>query len=412
MSPASFRENRRRLAASLPEGALAVIATGRYPLMCGSDSAAPWPDFFYLTGQREPQSALIIDAARDGHGRTMLFTLPRDDRSAVWDGPAEQALEHIADVRPISEFESVLRALACQAGTLYVHASENPFAPQDDHALTDLCRRLLPLHPMDRLAPLLGRLRAEKQPAEIESLRAANALAANAFRRAIGFVRPGIRGFEVKAEFLHEVMRHGSAGFCCPPITAAGRETLTLHWRGDRRSWAGDETALLDFTVEWNGHCADVARCIPVGGQFTPRQRTVYEAVLRTLHHATAALKPGRLLSDCQRDVELFVQHELLRMGLLKSGEVKDPSVPAPALRSFFMHQAFHHVGLEVHDPVPADVPLAPGQVLAVEPGIYVQSEGFGIRLENNVLVTTQGTEVLTAGLPVEAGEIEELMQL
>lgn len=408
----SFRENRRRLAASLPEGSLAVIATGRHPVTCGVDSAAPWPDFFYLTGQREPQSALIINAARDGRERTILFTRPDDARSALWDGPAGTVDEDIGDVRSIAEFESLLPALACQAGTLFVHAAENPFAPQEDHALAGLCRRLLPLHPMERLAPLIGRLRAEKQQAEIDNVRAANALAAKAFRRAIGFVRPGILGFEVKAEFLHEITRQGSSGFCCPAITAAGRETLTLHWRGDRRAWAGDEMALLDFTVEWNGLCADVARCVPVSGKFTPRQRAVYDAVLRTLHHATAALRPGRLLSDCQRETELFIQHELLRMGLLKSGDVKDPSVPSPALRGFFMHQAFHHVGLEVHDPVPADLPLAPGQVLAVEPGIYVHSEGFGIRLENNVLVTNQGVEVLTAGLPVEAGEIEDLLQL
>ena len=412
MSPARFRENRRRLASTLPEGSLAVIATGRHPVTCGVDSVAPWPDFFYLTGQREPQSALMISASRDGQERTILFTRPGDARSAVWDGPAGPLDEHIADVRPIAEFESVLRALTCQAGTLFVHAAENPFAPQDDHALAELCRHLLPLHPMDRLAPLVGRLRAEKQPAEIEGLRAANTLAAKAFRRAIGFVRPGIRGFEVKAEFLHEITRQGSAGFCCPAITAAGRETLALHWRGDRRAWAGDEMALLDFTVEWNGLCADVARCVPAGGKFSPRQRTLYDAVLRALHHATAALRPGRLLSECQRETELFIQHELLRMGLLKSGDVKDPTVPSPALRGFFMHQAFHHVGLEVHDPVPADVPLAPGQVLAVEPGIYAQSEGFGIRLENNVLMTNQGVETLTTGLPVEAEEIEELLQL
>ena len=412
MDPGSFRENRRRLAAGLPEGALAVIATGRHPVFCGADSAAPWPDFFYLTGQREPRSALLMEASRDGSGRMILFMPPQDDRGAVWDGVTDRGHGEFADVRPIAEFEAVLRALACQAGTLFVHAAENPFAPQNDHALADLCRRLLPLHPMDRLAPLLGRLRAEKHPAEIESLRAAHSLAANAFRRAIGFVRPGIRGFEVKSEFLHEITRQGSAGFCCPAITAAGNETLALHWRGDRRAWAGDEMALLDFTVEWNGLCADVARCIPVSGKFTPRQRTVYDAVLRAQRHATASLRPGRLLSECQRETELFIQHELLRTGLLKSGEVKAPSIPSPALRRFFMHQAYHHIGLEVHDPVPAGVPLAPGHVLAVEPGIYVQSEGFGIRLENNVLITSHGPEVLTASLPLEAEEIENLLQL
>jgi|GEM_PF-2753733 len=408
----SSRENRRRLAASLPDGSMAVIATGRYPQTCGPDSAAPWPDFFYLTGQREPQSALIVEANPDRSGRTILFAPSRDARSAMWDGPPGNEHDDIADVRSLAEFEPVLRALAFSTSTIFVHSPENPFAPQDDHALADLCRRVLPLHPIDRLAPLLGQLRAEKQPAEIESVRAANALAANAFRRAIGFVRPGVRGFEVKAEFLHEITRHGSAGFCCPPITAAGRETLALHWRGDRRAWPGDETALLDFTVEWNGVCADVARCLPVSGQFPSRQRAVYDAVVRVLHQATAALRPGRLLSECQRDVEVAIQHELLRIGLLKSGDVKDPATPSAALRGFFMHKAFHHIGMEVHDPVPADLPLAPGHVLAVEPGIYVHDEGFGIRLENNVLITAVGAENLTASLPVEAGDIEDLLQL
>jgi Xaa-Pro aminopeptidase len=406
----SFRENRRRLAMSLPQGALAVIATGRHAAPCGPDSAEPWPDFYYLTGRREPRSALIIRADRDGNGRTILFTPVRNGRDELWHGPA--APDSIEDVRPFEEFESVLRALAYETQALYVHAPENPFAPQDDHALAHLCRRLLPLHPIDRLAPFIGRLRAEKQPTEIENIRAANALAAKAFRRAIGAIRPGVRGFEVKAEFLYEITRHGSRGFCCPAITAAGTETLVLHWRGDRRAWAGDETALLDFTAEWNGLCADAARCIPVGGAFPARHRPLYEAVLRVLNQATAGLRPGRLLGECQREVELLIQHELLRLGVLKSSEVQDPSTPSPGLRPFFMHQAFHHIGLEVHDPVPADLPLSPGQVIAVEPAIYLPGEGFGIRLENNILVTTQGPENLTESLPVELNEIEDLMQL
>lgn len=408
----SFHGNRRRLAASLPAGTLAVIATGRHALSCGADSAAPWPDFYYLTGCREPRSALILESSRSGPGRTILFTPPQDARTAVWHGPPARGCDDIADVRPWADFESVLCACAGQASALLVYAAENPFAPQDDHDLAALCRRLLPLHPVDRLAPLLGQLRAEKQPPEIESLRAAHLLAANAFRRAIGFIRPGVRGFEVKAEFLHEITRHGSAGFCCPPITAAGHEALTLHFRGDRRAWSADETVLLDFTVEWNGLCADVARCIPVSGKFGPRQRVVYDAVVRVLNLATSVLRPGRLLADCQRDVELAIQHELLRAGLLKSAEVKDHAAPSPALRGFFMHQAYHHIGMEVHDPVPASLPLAPGHIIAVEPGIYVHSEGFGIRLENNVLITADGAENLTASLPVEAAEIEELLQL
>lgn len=407
-----FAANRSRLAASLPPDTLAVTGTGPWPLACGQDSAEPWPDFWHLTGCREPQSALILTTSAGHPPRCILFTPPSDARRALWDGPASAAPGGITEIRPWTEFEQVLRALAFDVRTVFVHAPENPFAPQDDGWLAGICRRVLPLHPIERLAPLTGRLRAGKRPEEIESIRAANTLAASAFRRAMGFVRPGVRGFEVRAEFLHEIMRHGSAGFCCPALTAAGAETLTLHWTGARRPWQAGELALLDFTVEWNGLCADVARCVPVGGRFSARQRQIYEAVQRVLVLATAALKPGRLLGECQREVELALQHELLRMGLLKAAEVREPSQPSLALRGYFMHQAYHHIGLEVHDPVPADMPLAPGQVIAVEPAIYCAADGFGIRLEDNILITASGPENLSAGLPVDAAEIEDLLQL
>jgi len=409
MASSRFTENRRRLAALLPAGTVAVIATGRWPVACGNDSAAPWPDFYYLTGSREPQSALLLESSAGGGGRTILFLPRRDAQADLWEGPAAAAAAAAGaeDVRPVAEFEKLLRAMAHGAGMVFVHVAENPFAPGGDRALADEVRRILPLHPLDRLAPLLGRLRAQKQPEEVAAIRTANGLAARAFRRAMGFVRPGVRGFEVKAEFLHEIMRQGSAGLCCPAITAAGAETLTLHWRGDRRTWSADETALLDFTVEWDGCCADVARCLPVSGKFPVRQRAVHDAVARVLGQSLEWLRPGRLLAEVQRDIELALQHELLRLGLLKAAEISDPTVPAPAMRRFFMHQACHHIGLEVHDPVPADEPLAAGQVLAIEPAIYVAEESFGIRLENNVLITPLGGENLTAGLPTEAEEIE-----
>jgi Xaa-Pro aminopeptidase len=400
---AAALENRRRLAAMLPPGSMAVIATGPHPLPCGVDSAEPWPDFFYLTALREPGAFLILTA-----GQSLLFLPPRD---ALWEGAGEKAQGFTA-VRPAAEFDTVLKARARSAERVLVHAPENPFAPHEDYSLAAHCRRLLPLHPLDRLAPLMGRLRAAKHPAEVEAVRRAGTLAATAFHRAAGFVRPGVRGFEVKAEFLHEILRHGSRGFACPALTAAGPETLTLHWRGDRRPWAEGELVLLDFTVEWQGLCADMTRCLPAGGKFTAPQRTAHDAVARVLDLATAALRPGRLLSDCEAEVALAIQSELLRMGTLSAADVRDPRAPSPALRRHFMHRAYHHTGHEVHDPVPDDVPLAAGQVLAVEPAIYLPGAGFGIRLENTVLLTTSGPEVLTAGFPAAAAAIEDLLLL
>jgi Xaa-Pro aminopeptidase len=410
MDAGCFANNRARLAASLPAGSLAVIATGPYAIPCGADSSAPWPDFYYFTGLRLPQAALLVRATGSGPAHSILFVPQRDARDLLWEGPEEA--HGIDDVRPWTSFEPVLRAMAFQSQQLLVQAPENPCAPQEDAWLVNLCRRLLPLHPIDRLAPLTGRLRAVKQPAEIAALKAAGAVAADAFRRAIGAVRPGVRGFQIKAEFLHESVSRGSRGFACPPLTASGKETLTLHWNGDRRPWNADETALLDFTMEWNGLCVDTARCVPVGGRFSPRHRVIYDAAARALHFATAALRPGRLLSECQQDTALFLQGELLRLGLLKAHDIRDPRVPSPALQRHFMHDAYHHVGHEVHDPVPHDLPLAAGQVIAIEPGIYVPDEGFGIRLENTALLTITGAESLLPGLPVEAEAIETLLEV
>jgi Xaa-Pro aminopeptidase len=279
---------------------------------------------------------------------------------------------------------------------VHVLCGENPFVQAGEGAaFIDSLRAILPLHILERAAPRMGALRAVKNAEELTHIRRAAVLAADGMRRAVGFVRPGVRGYEIKAEYLHSIMSRGSAGWGCPPITACGAETLLLHWLGDRSAWTDGALAVLDFTAESAGWHADVARCIPVSGRFTPRQRQMHDEVHRLLRECTALLEPGRTLLQCQAAGEKLVKAAADRMGL------------SPGL---VPHRIFHHAGMEVHDPVPDSIPLAQGAVIAVEPGLYSTADGCGIRLEDTVALTSSGLECLTAAIPADAGGIEALM--
>lgn len=411
--PSPFAARRHRLGTLMDIGDLAVIATSPQRRIPGPDSADPWPDFHYLTGLDHPGCGLILEKPNTGPLRERLF-IP-DPADALWNGSLPHSLpatSAISEISPFQLFEPALRSLAFSARRILVFTGGNPFAPEsDDPWLASLCARLLPAHRIDRLAPLLGRLRAVKSDADLDAIRAAATSAASAMRRAAATIKPGIRGCDLKAEFLHAIHHRGSRGPGCPILTASGPETLTLHWHGDRRPAEQGDLILFDATAEHDRWHADLARSFPASGTFSPLQLTAHDAVHRTLSAAIASLKPGRLLNDCHHDTLLFLQHELLRCGLLPASDVPDPSLISPAIRRICPHRIFHHIGMEVHDPVPDSEPLAPGAALAVEPGILLPSAGFGLRLEETIALTPDGPEILTATMPTSAPEIEALLR-
>jgi len=407
-------DRRRRLASLLSPGDLAVIATGPQRRFPGPDSADPWPDFFYLTGIDHPHASLMLEcSAADGRLREWLF-LP-ESPAALWDGViprTEVTAAGVAEILAASQFEPFLRLKAFTAKRLLVFGGGNPFAPESAEPwLPSLCARLLPGLHQERLGPIIGILRASKSPEEIDAIRMAADTAAAGLRRAAASLRPGIRGCDLKAEYLHAILQRGSRGPGCPILTACGAESLALHFHGDRQAAEAGDGFLIDVTAEMNRWHADLTRFLPVSGTFSDPQRAAYLAIHRTLGHAIRCLRPGRMLPDCEEEALVFLQSELLREGLLLATQVPDPSVPSPAIRRICPHRIFHHIGCEVHDPVPDSLPLPSSAALAVEPGALLPSLGFGIRLEETVALAADGTSILTSAMPSEADAVEDLLR-
>jgi Xaa-Pro aminopeptidase len=213
----------------------------------------------------------------------------------------------------------------------------------------------------------------------------------------------------VEAEFAHEFIRN-RAGFAYQPIIAAGKNNNVLHYVANDQPCRKGELLLLDVAAGYGNYMSDLTRTIPVNGRFSRRQRQVYDAVLRVYRAVMKEIKPGAKLPELRKATEAFVERELLDLGLLKKSQIRKQDPDNPAVRKFFMHGVAHPIGLDVHDVGFTQRPIAAGWVLTCEPAIYLRDEGFGVRLENTVLVTETGCEDLMPDIPIEAEEIEDLM--
>jgi Xaa-Pro aminopeptidase len=267
-----------------------------------------------------------------------------------------------------------------------------------------------PLHDYQRLARIMHRLRVVKSQPEVALIQKACAITGAGFEGVCGFVRPGVNEYEVEAEFAHEFIRRGGQ-FAYNPIIASGKNSCVLHYVENSETCRDGDVLLMDVAASYANYNSDLTRTIPVNGKFSPRQKKVYDAVLRVLRGASKAAKPGRLPKDWQKEAEALMEKELVDLGLIKSSETrKSKSEEPPAFKKYFMHGVGHPLGLDVHDLGITTEPIQAGWILTVEPGIYIRDEGFGIRLENNILIQKGGNVDLMDSIPIEADEIEELM--
>jgi len=377
-------------------------------------------DLFYLTGIHQEETILLLaPAAADPKLREVLFVRETSEQLATWEGhklTPEQttAISGINNVKWLSEFPAVFRSLMCESENVYLNSNEHQRADtavetRDARFIRD-CQKKFPLHRYHRLAPLLHELRAVKSPAEIDAIRAACDLTGRGFKRVLKFLKPGVNEAEIEAEFAHEFIRHRGA-FAYSPIIASGANNCVLHYTQNDQVCKKGDLLLLDVAAGLGNYMSDLTRTIPVSGKFSRRQKQVYNAVLRIFRAQVAACVPGRTTKDLRLECEERTAKECVDLGLLKLSEVKKQLPDAPAVRKFFMHGVSHSIGLDVHDVMNAEAKIAPGWVLTVEPAIYLKAEGFGIRIENTVLVTENGPRDLMAHLPIEADEIEALMR-
>ncbi len=416
-----FTENRARLTKLLLPNSVAVVnANDILPTNAdGSLRMHPNSDLFYLTGIEQEETVLLIAPnAFDEKLREVLFVRETNEHLKVWEGQKHtreeaQKISGVKQVRWLSEFRGIFHRLMLESEHVYLNRNEHGRAAtevetRDDRFVRE-CQTKYPLHDYHRLAPLLHRLRVVKSETELDLIRQACAITRAGFLRVLRLVRPGLNEAEIEAEFAREFIRR-RGNFAYTPIIASGANSCVLHYIQNDRPCRKGEVLLLDVAASYANYNADLTRTIPVSGRFTRRQRKVYDAVLRVLRAAAKAAVPGKLHRDWQKEAELLMTEELLALGLLKPGEVKKQAPDKPACRKYFNHGIGHPLGLDVHDVAPISQPFAPGWVLTVEPGIYLPEEGFGIRLENDILITENGTVDLMADIPIEAEEIEEWM--
>ncbi len=417
-----FAGNRQRLAARMLPNSLAVLnANDIMPTNAdGSLVQTPNSDLFYLSGVEQEESILLLyPEAHEEHLREVLFLRQPSEELRIWEGhklskEEAQQLSGIKTIKWLSEFPRMFRGLMFDAENVYLNSNEHKRAAcevetRDDRFIQKV-RKRYPLHMYHRLARLLHAQRVVKTATEIELLRKAAEITEGGYRRVMAMLRPGASEFEVEAEFAHEFIR-SRGRFAYPPIVAAGKNSCVLHYMDNDQVCRDGDLLLLDVAASYANYNADVTRTLPVNGRFTPRQRQIYDAVLRVMRASCAGAVVGKLHRDWTHEAQRMMGEELLRLELITQADIDKQTVLEPACKKYFMHGLGHPLGLDVHDVGLLNEPFAAGWVLTVEPGIYLPDEGIGVRLENDILVTERGPVDLTPGIPVEAEEIEQLMK-
>jgi Xaa-Pro aminopeptidase len=419
-----FIKNRAKFAAKMKPNSLAVFNSNDiYPV--SADSTLPFAqhrDIFYLSGVDQEESILVIfpDAPKTQH-KEMLFLKETNDHIAVWEGEKltkEKAFETtgIKTVYWLQEFEKVFFELMTQAENVYINTNEHYRAKIETETrearFVKWLQEKYPAHTYLRSQPILQRLRSVKEPQEIALIQEACNITEKGFRRVLGFVKAGVAEYEIEAEFAHEFLRNRANGFAYTPIIGSGYNACVLHYIENNQVCKEGEVILMDVGAQYANYSSDLTRCVPVSGKFTPRQKDVYNAVLRVKNEAAAMLVVGNDWAKYHVEVGKIMTRELIGLGLITEEDVKNENPDWPAYKKYFMHGTSHHIGLDTHDYGILTEPMQAGMVFTVEPGIYIPEENLGIRLEDDYVIQEKGAPFnLMASIPIEADEIEALMK-
>lgn len=419
-----FIKNRANFTSQMKSNSLAVFNSNDiYPI--SADSTMPFEqhrDIFYLSGVDQEESVLVLfpDCPNESL-REVLFVRETNAHIAVWEGEKltkEAALETsgIKNVHWLQDLDKVLFEMSTYCHTFYINTNEHYRANVETETREDRFIKTLlakyPAHSVAKSNPILQRLRSVKDPIELKLMQNACDITEKGFRRILGFTKPGVWEYEIEAELIHEFMKNRSKGFAYTPIIASGNNANVLHYTENNQQCKSGDLILLDTAAEYANYASDLTRTIPVSGTFSDRQRAVYNAVNHVKKEATNMLVPGNFWKEYHEEVGKLMTSELLKLGLLDKADVQNEDKNWPAYKKYFMHGTSHHIGLDTHDYGLLHEPMQANNVFTVEPGIYIPKEGFGIRLEDDVVIQEKGTPFnLMENIPIEADEIEEVMQ-
>ncbi len=417
-----FRLNRKNFTKKLSRNSIAILQShDEFPRSGDQNHAFKQnPDLFYLSGIDQEQSVLLLfpDCPNPLY-REVLFLRQTSDFIAVWEGhkltvSEAKKVSGIENIFWLDDLWKILPSIINYADKIYLNTNENDRyahqVPYRDIRFIEEIKKHYPLHQYDRAAPLLRDLRPIKSEIEIDLTKKACSITRDAFIRILKFIKPGVAEYEIEAEIIHEFIRQRATGHAYAPIIASGKNANILHYTDNNQICKDGELILFDFGAEYANYNADMSRSVPVNGKFTKRQKDVYNSVLRIMKEAKKMLAPGVIWNEYHVEVGKVVTAELTRLGLLDKHDIAKQDPAMPLYKKYFMHGTSHHLGIDVHDFASRYKPFEEGNILTCEPGIYIQSEGFGIRLENDILLTRDGNIDLMEDIPLEAEEIEEIM--
>ncbi len=417
-----FEKNRSRFRKHLKPNSIAIFHSNDiYPT--NADGSLPFRqnnDVLHLSGVDQEESVLVVfpDSFNADH-KEILFLKETSDLIAIWEGAKldkkqATATSGIRTVYWLSQIEKILFPLIIEAENIYLNSNEHLRASIKLETRTDRftkeCKERFPLHNYERASKIMHVIRAEKHPIEVDLIRQACDITRKGMDRVLDFVKPGVWEYEIEAEIIHEFVRNRSRGFAYEPIIGSGLNACVLHYIDNNAQCNDGDVILMDFGAEYANYASDLTRCVPVNGKFTSRQRDVYNAVLRVHYECAKMLKPGVLVTEYQVEVGKIMENELLGLNLLDKTDIKNEDPNWPAYKKYFMHGTSHYMGLDVHDVGTWVKPIPENSVFTIEPGIYIQEEKLGIRLENDYLITNDGAVNLMDDIPIEVEEIENKM--
>jgi Xaa-Pro aminopeptidase len=423
LDPKIFIENRKRFIKGMKPNSIAIFNSND-EVSSNGDALYRFQqntDLYWLCGIEQEDTMVILfpDAPEEKYKEVLVLVRPNEMKEK-WDGKRLRAEEgkQISGIKTVVWLDSIdplLQQWIHLADTIYLNTNENDrkanLLETRDYRYVKQMKERYPLHKYERSAKIMRELRAIKTPYEVEVVKKAIDITDKTFRRLLQFIKPGVMEYEIEAEIFHEFLRNRAKGEAYGSIIASGDRARTLHYVFNNEECKDGELVLMDFGANYGGYAADLTRTVPVNGKFTKRQKEVYNACLHLHNYAKGLLKPGTTIAEYHEKVGEEATKTFIKIGLLKKEDVKNEDKENRAYRKYLYHGISHHLGLDVHDLGTKTEPLKPGMVLTVEPGIYIEEEHMGVRIENNVWITKDDNIDLMKNIPITAEEIEKLMK-
>lgn len=423
LNPEIFIENRKRFTDKMEKNSIAIFNSND-EIASNGDAIHKFKqnaDLVWLTGIEQEDTMLVLFPGNpDPKFREVLVLVRPNELKEKWDGHRlraheAKAISGIGTILWLDTLDGMLQPWIHLADNIYLNSNENDrkanLVPVRDYRYAEMMKQRYPFHNYKRSARLLKELRAIKTPLEIEVMQKAMDITDNTFRRLLQFIKPGVMEYEIEAEIYHSFLSQRATGPAYGSIIASGDNARILHYVENSRECKEGDLILMDFGAEYGNYCADLTRTVPVSGKFTRRQKTVYNACLHLHQYAASILKPGISIVDYTEKIGDEATVTFQKIGLLKKSDIKNEDPENRAYRKYLYHGISHHLGIDVHDLGTRTEPIKAGMVFTIEPGIYIEEEQMGIRIENNFWITKNGNKDLMKNIPITIEDIEALMK-